>query len=72
MIYDGIWDESVIKKLYQPLYNGDPMEGFVVRLASSFHYRDFRHCVGKYVRAEHNPKHGGIYERNELATLYPL
>lgn len=28
-------------------------EGYVVRLADSFHYKDFRHSVAKYVRANH-------------------
>lgn len=66
VLYDGVWDEEVIKNLYKPTHNDDPMEGFVVRLADKFHYKDFRHCVGKYVRAEHTPRHGGEYVRNEV------
>jgi hypothetical protein len=33
-------------------------EGYVVRRADSFHYRDFRKKVGKYVRASHVHTHG--------------
>lgn len=29
------------------------VEGYVVRLADSFHYKDFRRSVAKYVRADH-------------------
>lgn len=32
---------------------GDPCEGYVVRLASSFRYRDFQRSVAKCVRADH-------------------
>lgn len=45
-------------------------EGFVVRRADSFHYRDFRKKVGKYVRASHVHTHGHWMReqiiRNEL------
>jgi hypothetical protein len=33
-------------------------EGYVVRVAGEFHYREFRHKVGKYVRANHVHTHG--------------
>lgn len=33
-------------------------EGYVVRVADSFHYKDFRRKVGKYVRASHVHTHG--------------
>jgi len=33
-------------------------EGYVVRRADSFHYREFRQKVGKYVRASHVHTHG--------------
>jgi hypothetical protein len=42
------------------------MEGFVVRLADRFHYKDFRYNVGKYVRAEHVVRHGGELRRNQM------
>lgn len=57
VLYDGIWDEKVIRGLFKPEYNGDPCEGFVVRVAEEFDYRDFRRCVAKYVRAGHVQTH---------------
>jgi hypothetical protein len=53
ILYIGLWDIELIKKLYQPTFNGDPMEGYVVRLIDSFHYSDFKNCVGKFVRPDH-------------------
>ena len=53
VIYEGIYDEEKIKGLYTPTYDGHEMEGYVVRLRSAFHYKDFRHVVGKYVRKNH-------------------
>jgi len=38
---------------------GGDREGYVVRLADSFHYRAFRRSVAKYVRANHVQTHGG-------------
>jgi hypothetical protein len=64
VLYDGCWDEDLIKGLFRPTYNGDPMEGFVVRLADRFHYKDFRYNVGKYVRAEQTVRHGGELRKN--------
>lgn len=52
-LYRGPWNESLIKSLYKPEYNGCIMEGYVVRSASSFHYRDFRHLTCKFVRPNH-------------------
>lgn len=53
VLYEGAYSESVLKKLYTPRYGDHEMEGYVVRLRESFHYKDFRRCVGKYVRANH-------------------
>lgn len=57
-LYIGPWDEKLIRGLYQPELEGDPMEGYVVRLLEAFHYRDFRRCAGKFVRASHVQTHG--------------
>lgn len=70
-IYDDIWDEERIKKLYTPTYNGNTCEGYVVWRADSIAYGDFRHKVGKYVRKGHvNNNHGHWAKRmvtpNEL------
>lgn len=51
-IYTGIWDESMCKSLHKTL-DLEKDEGFVVRLAGSFHYDDFGKSVAKYVRKGH-------------------
>jgi len=48
VLYDGIWDEQKIKEFCKD----DKREGFVVRLADSFTYGDFRKSIAKFV----NPK----------------
>lgn len=53
VLYDGIWNETTVRALYQSMLNGDPMEGYVVRTSDEFLYKDFRKCVGKFVRAGH-------------------
>lgn len=70
VIYDDIYDEEKIKALWNPK-NWETTEGYVLRLADSFSYRDFKTSVGKMVRANHvqTVKHwmfGQIMERNEL------
>lgn len=53
VIYEGVYDEDKIKKLYSPRFGENEMEGYVVRLANGFNYHDFRKSVGKYVRSGH-------------------
>jgi len=50
VLYRGVWNEKLIRSLYQPQYKGNEMEGYVVRLAASFPYSKFRRSVAKYVR----------------------
>lgn len=67
VLYVATWDESTIKALHRP-----GTEGYVVRIADSFGYGDFRKCVGKYVRKDHVQTHGGWMREaitpNKLAT----
>lgn len=49
VIYRGPWDEKMVRAL-QPDAGS---EGYVVRLARPFAFAEFRHVVGKYVRAGH-------------------
>jgi len=49
-LYRGIYDEDLIKSLYKDEKN---CEGYVVRLAGKFHYKDFRKSCGKFVRKDH-------------------
>ena len=53
VLYRGVYDEQKIRGLYDPNRQPDPMEGYVVRLASSFPFVDFRRSVMKYVRKSH-------------------
>lgn len=57
VLYRGLGDRANIENLYPQSHNGDPCEGYVVRLATSFPYRQFRECVGKYVRKGHVATH---------------
>jgi hypothetical protein len=50
VIYRGIWDEKKIRSIF---LNYDLNEGYVVRLASSFHYKDFSRSAAKFVRKGH-------------------
>lgn len=58
VLYRGIWNEDIIKGIYKEDFENDPCEGYVVRLAQEFHYKEFRHCVGKFVRENHVQTHG--------------
>lgn len=54
VLYRGIYDEKKIKELYlKTSVFGGEQEGYVVRLAESFHYDDFKLSVGKFVRENH-------------------
>lgn len=52
-VYRGTWDEQLVKDIHRQEHAGSPCEGYVVRLVESFHYKDFKRCVGKYVRMDH-------------------
>lgn len=53
VLYDGIWDETKIRALYNEKTDRDMHEGYVIRIADAFEYRHFRQSVAKYVRANH-------------------
>jgi hypothetical protein len=56
VLYRGEWDKKLISNLCGPgagAYNGDLLEGYVIRLASDFRYGAFKRSVAKYVRANH-------------------
>ena len=53
VLYQGIWDEAVIRNLYQPTFNGNDLEGYVVRVADSFPYEAFSRSLAKFVRKGH-------------------
>lgn len=71
ILYDGIYDEKIIKSLHSEKDWGTS-EGYVLRVADSITYSDFRNKVGKFVRKGHvqTAKHwmyGQAVEKNLLA-----
>lgn len=53
VLYDGIYDEAAIRALYDSKRDWASVEGYVVRLADSFSYGQFKHAVAKFVRKGH-------------------
>jgi hypothetical protein len=58
VLYEGLWDEAKVKACLRETYNGDPCEGYVVRVIRRFSYKEFKDVVGKYVRKNHVQTHG--------------
>lgn len=52
LIYRGPWDEGFVRSLGGTL-DTERSEGYVVRVADSFSYEDFGHCMAKWVRGWH-------------------
>ncbi len=53
VIWRGTFDEKAIQALYDSEKDWQTCEGYVVRLADSFSYNDFKFSVAKYVRKGH-------------------
>ena len=53
VLYDGLYDEKAIRALYDAKKDWDTREGYVIRLASTFSYGEFRTSVAKFVRKGH-------------------
>lgn len=55
VLWRGKYDEERLRRytLLEKEYEGGAPEGFVVRPAGQFHFKDFGKLVGKYVRAGH-------------------
>jgi len=53
VIYRGVWDENVLRSIPVVEYDGDEMEGFVVRVSRGFSFDEFGISVAKYVRPDH-------------------
>lgn len=52
VLYDEIYDEKAIKALWKPS-DWNTIEGYVLRTADGFPYKDFRKQVAKFVRPKH-------------------
>lgn len=72
LLFDGVYDEFLIRGLYHAMHDGNEMEGYVIRLADGFRYGDFQRSVAKFVRSGHAAgSHGrrrGPMRTNTLAT----
>lgn len=73
-LYRGIFDEKIIRGLYDSKKDWATCEGYVVRLADEFDYRDFRRSVAKFVRKGHvqtskHWMHGRRIEPNSLIKI---
>lgn len=53
VIWRGIFDETMLKSLYDSKRDWDTREGYVVRLTEAFSFNDFKYSVGKFVRKGH-------------------
>jgi len=53
VLHRGIFSEDNIKSCWKPEMNGQQSEGYVVRLANSFQYKDFSTSLAKMVRKNH-------------------
>lgn len=51
VFYEGVFDLDKIHRIFED--NFDDNEGYVIRLADSFHYNDFGKSVAKWVRKNH-------------------
>lgn len=58
VLWRGPWARSAVEGLGVQTYDGDPCEGYVVRVARAFHFKEFRNVVGKVVRSNHVHTHG--------------
>lgn len=73
VLYDGIFDQKAIQALYDEKADYERREGYVVRVADSFTYGQFRSHVGKFVRRDHvrtvphNRLRRNDFKRNGLA-----
>lgn len=53
VLYDGVYDEKLIRGLYDGKKDWARSEGYVITLADAISYAQFRTCAAKVVRANH-------------------
>jgi hypothetical protein len=58
VFYQGIYDKEKIEAAFNAKYNLETNEGYVIRLAKEFHYKEFAKCMAKFVRKSHVQDHG--------------
>lgn len=52
ILYRGIFDETILNNLIENL-DLEKQEGIVIRITDSFHYKDFKTSIAKWVRKGH-------------------
>lgn len=72
ILHRGLWNEKLIRNLYQPAYDGNAMEGYVVRVARSFSYGEFRRVMGKYVKPNFAPGRHNYHRQFIANELLPV
>ncbi len=70
-LWRGHFEEKAIHRVYTPIFEGNPMEGYVVRVEQEFSLAQFPIAIGKYVSPQfarnRDARHGErIRERNIL------
>lgn len=58
VLYRGIFEPDVLKMFNKSMYNGVQNEGYVVRLADTYKFSEFRKSVAKFVAKSFVIKHG--------------
>jgi len=76
-LYNGPFNEQIIREIWDKSMDHNRSEGYVMRVADSFSLREFRSCVGKFVRKGHidDPerhwRYGRRMEQNKLKNCEP-
>jgi hypothetical protein len=70
VLYDGIFNIDMIQNLWYDL-DAEQNEGYVIRVAESFQYKDFRKKICKFVRKNHlqTIPHGWTTKQTEKNSL---
>lgn len=53
VLYEGVWDEKLVRSLLKPMHGENEMEGYVVRTRAGFRFKDYRTHANKCVRDGH-------------------
>jgi hypothetical protein len=65
VIYDGPFDEGILRTIHKSEFEGDACEGYVVRVAGTYRYGEYRRAVGKFVRSSHVATHAHWMQKFE-------
>lgn len=73
VLFDDEYDHDAMRQIW-PRAGSRDSEGYVLRTASQFHYRDFRRCVGKFIRSGYfqsyplRDEHAATLEHNNISS----